>query len=1057
MKVPKPGLILHSVVKSGVLPQLSAEETESTLQLVEDGQATKRHGTYRPQTSTSCVSEAACFKLPHRRLPPDRAPLSCNGLPTAVTVSKLINLSFSQPNSPRTPDARLCRQRRTGLATPLPISCKQSGLSGSQSVLSTPCVLSALHEFQRAHDTADLPDILALVEDDATGLSQVERQMLRNTDMDLTDTTLIDYLLDVAADSPPSRPHPPESSPETDLQLPPQRGTRLEAPSMDSGADAEACSNVEQTARAANDPGLNVRRRKSRRGKRMTSEEAAAVRRQRQRRAAEPRHTRDQSAIETADSSPPLRVRRVATGDNCFSASRKFLLQKWRSFRQRLVEKMAHLRRYVTRQDFDDAFEELYRTSPVPQLIKPLLSAFRSPVPQLVHGHGEGVGAIFDRMKRNTSMSSDLNTSCTTADTTLTRTSDNQQGDGPPKDKENLTPEKDSEEGMVTTERQLFSFPQSPAARASANFARHAALVDTDSPDVPESLVPRVTRSSTANLARSTLTSRLDEHDTAGSASIIQEARPDDERNFGRRRTTEEDAPADFLMSSSNVAGSCGETGTTWCSACGVERVRDTAVPGTSRCSCQSSLQPTDSVWSSVINQRQSAIRPVVVVSNHRSVRPGLESRVRPHGSESVRRSSSAVFEASEKPPELGSFSPPYQFGQTPNASVSSPEERSADQETLQLVSKLVQRLQSSNENNSDSDSFDEDGAEGNPHRQKRNTAAGVAVSVQQHPSRSGEATVNGGVFANSESASSKSERQNRNGHNNKVKNGDKNLQDSQEKETSDADNGPLTVNPCGPNKLPSKRKLQRVVTADSKRKKKTVHDHDTNSSEAELAIDSDKDDSDFQKSVPRSRTRQASARASEEDSRKLTTKAIVHREDIKQKAKSNAVAPRKKKNIIYDDDESDQDIVMAKPTRGKRQQPNTRGKVTSDTEDIGELVEVDAISQKSAGPVAPEQDVFSLNLSCEADNTEVESDAILFASKRTRSSAAAIKAPENSRESRSSSSTAPQPGKRKQMEEVSLPEKNNKTGSKKPLQLRSWSLQPVARFNGVRVEGKLP
>ncbi|KAL8619556.1 hypothetical protein ACOMHN_019612 [Nucella lapillus] len=155
-----------------------------------------------------------------------------------MVAPTLINLSFSQPNSPRTP------RPHSRLATPVYMSTALSHRQSQENVLNTPCVAEALHVLQLAQDTG-LPDFLTWIEDDKTGLSQVERQLLRNTDVELTDQNVVDYLLEMAQEEP--------------------------------------------------DDGLNVRRKRRRRTyeKRMTSEEARVIRKQRATRAARAQQAAD--------------------------------------------------------------------------------------------------------------------------------------------------------------------------------------------------------------------------------------------------------------------------------------------------------------------------------------------------------------------------------------------------------------------------------------------------------------------------------------------------------------------------------------------------------------------------------------------------------------------------------------------------------------------------------------------------------------------------------------------------------------------------------------------
>ncbi|XP_070180379.1 protein IWS1 homolog A-like [Littorina saxatilis] len=107
-----------------------------------------------------------------------------------------------------------------------------------------------------------------------------------------------------------------------------------------------------------------------------------------------------------------------------------------------------------TLQQFEDAFEELYRRSPMPQLpqlpkgvriVPPLLFSRQSPMPLIPRQDGTKVKAIFDMMKwKNCSMSSELNTSVATSKSACGGDNDTSSNVGVmvQKEKENLTPEK---------------------------------------------------------------------------------------------------------------------------------------------------------------------------------------------------------------------------------------------------------------------------------------------------------------------------------------------------------------------------------------------------------------------------------------------------------------------------------------------------------------------------------------------------------------------------------------------------------------------------------------
>ncbi|XP_070179572.1 micronuclear linker histone polyprotein-like isoform X2 [Littorina saxatilis] len=138
-------------------------------------------------------------------------------------------------------------------------------------------MMGALRELQMAQDTG-LPEMLALIEDDLTGLSQVERQLLRNTDMELTDNNVVDYLLDVEQD--PVAGAAPADNNNHRRQQNRQRQYHPSAKARP-GRPQEASE-------------LNVRRKKWCSGqKRMTDEEDLAVRRQRSTREARARARRE--------------------------------------------------------------------------------------------------------------------------------------------------------------------------------------------------------------------------------------------------------------------------------------------------------------------------------------------------------------------------------------------------------------------------------------------------------------------------------------------------------------------------------------------------------------------------------------------------------------------------------------------------------------------------------------------------------------------------------------------------------------------------------------------
>ncbi|KAL3875295.1 hypothetical protein ACJMK2_038216 [Sinanodonta woodiana] len=117
--------------------------------------------------------------------------------------NRLINLSYSQPSTPKTPCPKLILEHPTPC-----INTQLSQCTVQDFVPCTPMIINPLHVFMTPSlhnfttSSKEYPDILELIDDDQSQIDSLDRQINMYTDVELSDETVVDYLLNVTYPEP---------------------------------------------------------------------------------------------------------------------------------------------------------------------------------------------------------------------------------------------------------------------------------------------------------------------------------------------------------------------------------------------------------------------------------------------------------------------------------------------------------------------------------------------------------------------------------------------------------------------------------------------------------------------------------------------------------------------------------------------------------------------------------------------------------------------------------------------------------------------------------------
>ncbi|XP_041353466.1 uncharacterized protein LOC121371552 [Gigantopelta aegis] len=196
MKIPLPGTILRATTNKP-LPEISPDDIETIIENVQQETLKQRKNKLLSQFDHVAFQRAGNredFKSPLVGIKLKRL---CN-FRTPSICPKLINLSFSQPSSPRTP--ALGTRKTIVAATPCmaPNNTERDGF-----VISTPMVLNPLECLHKSGNSGYFTsiDILDVLDDEAQDVTSVESHIRRYSELELTDTTIVDYLLDIGDDT----------------------------------------------------------------------------------------------------------------------------------------------------------------------------------------------------------------------------------------------------------------------------------------------------------------------------------------------------------------------------------------------------------------------------------------------------------------------------------------------------------------------------------------------------------------------------------------------------------------------------------------------------------------------------------------------------------------------------------------------------------------------------------------------------------------------------------------------------------------------------------------
>ncbi|XP_046551877.1 uncharacterized protein LOC124261593 isoform X2 [Haliotis rubra] len=194
MKIPLTNHYLKNL-KNQPLPEITTDDVDRVIERVEEDARKRRKdgilANLDQQTLNNVRNQG--FKTPIV-LPFRKPELTC----TPPRLPRLVNLSFSQPSTPKTP--AIYRHCATGYAAATPCLPQNitDNFSGDGFVIATPVVLSALDNLHTITSFGEnVPDILDFIDDDSHDVRAVDEHIRQHTDVDLNDNNVVDYLLGI--------------------------------------------------------------------------------------------------------------------------------------------------------------------------------------------------------------------------------------------------------------------------------------------------------------------------------------------------------------------------------------------------------------------------------------------------------------------------------------------------------------------------------------------------------------------------------------------------------------------------------------------------------------------------------------------------------------------------------------------------------------------------------------------------------------------------------------------------------------------------------------------
>ncbi|XP_046355824.2 uncharacterized protein LOC124134822 isoform X1 [Haliotis rufescens] len=207
MKIPLPNRYLKNL-KSQPLPEITPDDVDIVIERAEEDARKRRKdgilANLDQQTLNNVVNQG--FKTPNV-LPCRKPEVTC----TSPRLPRLVNLSFSQPSTPKTP--AIYRHYQTGYAAtpclPQNITDKYSfpeltcySFPGDGFVIPTPMVLSALDSLHAVGPFGEnVPDILDFIDDDSHDMRAIDEHIRQHGRVDLNDNNVVDYLLGITEDT----------------------------------------------------------------------------------------------------------------------------------------------------------------------------------------------------------------------------------------------------------------------------------------------------------------------------------------------------------------------------------------------------------------------------------------------------------------------------------------------------------------------------------------------------------------------------------------------------------------------------------------------------------------------------------------------------------------------------------------------------------------------------------------------------------------------------------------------------------------------------------------
>ncbi|KAL5009202.1 hypothetical protein ScPMuIL_014783 [Solemya velum] len=193
------------------LEDLGADEVDNTIQLLQSEELERKKERILTELSTLLKPQSPThgtldFKIPQTPICGSSVNRKHQGkhtkTPPRASTHKLINLSFSQPATPRTPFSSV---DKCVSATPMhPTQTYQPYYSSEGFVPCTPIVNNPMQVLcvQTSSNThgfdQSFPDILEMIDNDSNSVSLLDKHIHAFTDVELNDDTVIEYLLDIS-------------------------------------------------------------------------------------------------------------------------------------------------------------------------------------------------------------------------------------------------------------------------------------------------------------------------------------------------------------------------------------------------------------------------------------------------------------------------------------------------------------------------------------------------------------------------------------------------------------------------------------------------------------------------------------------------------------------------------------------------------------------------------------------------------------------------------------------------------------------------------------------